>query len=357
MRDYRRFVLPILIVVSFIFTVGISWLGVIDSYPQLVMTFVGINIIFGASLNLVNGYMREFSVGHAAFMLVGAYTTSVLTVWLFADDSVFGPHVLPPSSAIVLFPIVLIIGGIAAAFASLLVAIPSFNTRGDYLAIVTLAVNFIAISAVENIEVIGGPRGFMGMASVVSAMNRVVEGPWMMFWVFVWTVISLLVIRNFVSSTYGKGVVAIGNDEAAAELMGVDTRRLKVVAFMLSSGLAGVAGGLSAHVLSYVNPGNFGVLKSTEALVLVYLGGMGSLSGSIISGIVFTVLLELLRPLGVLKWVVIPLLLILLMMFRPEGIMGDRELTDVFPRLRSVFKPAEEAFEVEEMGAYAPVSD
>lgn len=356
MRDLRNYILPLLILISFLLTVGLSWLGVIDTYQQLVLILIGINIIFGASLNLVNGYMREFSVGHAAFMLVGAYTTSVITVRLFTDSGL-GGALLPPGLSALVFPLALIVGGVAAALFSLLVAIPSFNTRGDYLAIVTLAVNFIAVSAVENLEVVGGPRGFMGMASVTSAMRDVLEFPWMMFWVFVWTVITLLLIRNFVSSTYGKGIVAIGNDEGASELMGVDTRRLKVVAFMLSSALAGVAGGLNAHVLSYVNPANFGILQSTIGLVLVYLGGMGSLTGSIISGILFTLLLEFLRPLSVLKWVVIPLLLIFLMMFRPEGLMGDRELIDVFPRLKSVFKPAEEAFELEEMGAYVAASD
>jgi branched-chain amino acid transport system permease protein len=116
---------------------------------------------------------------------------------------------------------------------------------------------------------------------------------------------------------------------------------MKVVAFMLSSGMAGVAGGLFAHVLGYINPGTFTIMKSTEILVMVYLGGMGSLSGSILSAVGFTVILELFRPLQLAKWVVIPLLLILLMLFRPEGIMGHRELTDVFPRLRRLLAPQE----------------
>jgi len=145
---------------------------------------------------------------------------------------------------------------------------------------------------------------------------------------------TVWVIYRLVNSTYGRGIVAIRDDEIAAEIMSVNTQRIKVVAFMLSSGLAGIAGGLFAHVLGYINPGTFTIMKSTEVLVMVYLGGMGSLSGSVISAIGLTVALEAFRPLQVYKWVVVPLLLILLMLFRPEGILGHRELTDVFPRLR-----------------------
>jgi branched-chain amino acid transport system permease protein len=123
--------------------------------------------------------------------------------------------------------------------------------------------------------------------------------------------------------------------------MSVNTRRMKIVAFMLSSGLAGIAGGLFAHVLGYINPGSFTIMKSTEVLIMVYLGGMGSLSGSVLSAVLLTLALEALRPLQLVKWVVLPLLLILLMIFRPEGIMGHRELGDVFPKLRSWFAPRE----------------
>jgi branched-chain amino acid transport system permease protein len=219
----------------------------------------------------------------------------------------------------------------------LLVAIPSFRTRGDYLAIITLAVNYIVKSSIENIQVIGGARGFMGMHKVVQAMEGAVSLPWMMIWVVVCVGLTVWVVHHFVGSTYGRGLVAVRDDEIAAEIMGVDTRRMKMVAFMLSSGLAGVAGGLFAHVVGYVNPGSFTIMKSTEIMVMVYLGGMGSLAGSILSATGFTILLEFLRPLQVFKWVLIPFLLIMLMRFRSEGIMGNRELTDVFPRLRRWF--------------------
>lgn len=283
---------------------------------ELILIFVGINIMLSVSLNLVNGYMGEFSVGHAGFMAVGAYVSSVLTMWLFADDRVFGAAVLPPELGLpVGFIVALLAGGVAAAMAGLLVAFPSFRTRGDYLAIVTLAVNFIVQGVINNMEAIGGARGLNGVP-LWTNLN----------WIFVFTVLSLAMIYNLVNSTYGKGIIAIREDEIAADLMGINTKHVKLVAFLVSSFIAGVAGGLFAHQLAYVNPGNFGILKSTEALVMVYLGGMGSISGSIVAAVIFTILIEALRPLAVLKWVVIPLILILFMLFRPQGLYGFREM-------------------------------
>jgi len=151
-------------------------------------------------------------------------------------------------------------------------------------------------------------------------------------------VFTVWVLRRYVSSTFGKGVSAISQDEVAAEIMSVNTNKIKTISFMVSSGLAGIAGGLFAYVVGYVNPGSFNILKSTEALVMVYLGGMGSLSGSILSAVLFTILLEALRPLQIIKWIVIPLLLVVLMQFRPEGIMGNKELGDIFPWLKKFYR-------------------
>ena len=328
-NKYQYWILYICFSFLVVYGVHHEWM---NAYIQLVMMYICINIILSSSLNIINGYMGEFSCGHAGFMAVGAYVTSVLNVWLFASDRVFGPAVLSEYWALLLFPLTLLAGGIAAAFAGLFVAIPSFNTRGDYLAIITLAVNYIVKSAIENIQTIGGARGFMGMRKVVNAMGDVWDIPWMMIFILIFTGFTVWIIWRFVSSTYGKGIIAIREDEVAAEIMSVNTQRMKIIAFMLSSGLAGIAGGLFAHVLGYINPGSFTIMKSTEVMVMVYLGGMGSLSGSVISAVLFTILLELLRPLQVIKWVVIPLMLILLMMFRPEGIMGNREIKDFFPK-------------------------
>jgi branched-chain amino acid transport system permease protein len=309
-------------------------MGIVNQYAQSVMMAIGVNIIFAASLNIVNGYMGEFSCGHAGFMAVGAYVSSVLSLILFNENQFTGNPLLPTETALFLFPIIIIIGGIFAAFTGLLVAIPSFKTRDDYLAIITLAANYIITSAINNLSVVGASRGLMGMKGTLFAMDNVLHLPWMLIWIMVFVVISVLSIKRLMASVLGKGISAIKYDEVAAEIMSVDTNRLKLLAFMFSSGLAGIAGGLFAHILGFINPASFNIMKSTEGLVMVYLGGMGSLSGSVLSAILFTFLLELLRPLQILKWVFIPLLLILLMQFRPEGILGHRELTDVFPRLR-----------------------
>ncbi len=355
----QRLTVPLLLGITLIVLVMLSYYNVIDLYIQSVIMFIGINIIFAASLNIVNGYMGEFSCGHAAFMAIGAYAASVLNVFLFTKDRVFGEPLLNPEFSLYFFPFVLLAGGLAAAVAGMLVALPSFKTRGDYLAIITIAANFIVISTIVNLDVIGGSRGFMGMRSVTFAMEDVVDLPWMLIWVILGTFFSIWLIRRYVSSTYGKGIIAIHQDEVAAEMMSVNTNKMKLMAFMISAGLAGLAGGLFAHILGYINPNSFGILKSTEALVMVYLGGMGSLSGSVLAAILFTLLLEGLRFVipwidsglhwlhllpddyqvsQVWKWVIIPLILVLLMQFRPEGIMGNKELSDIFPRLKKWYR-------------------
>ncbi|WP_373501091.1 branched-chain amino acid ABC transporter permease [Desulfococcus sp.] len=351
----QRFSVPLLLMLLFGTLVAASHAGWMDLYIQSVIMFIGINIILSASLNIVNGYMGEFACGHAAFMAIGAYVASILNILLFTKDKFFGPPMLPPELALYCFPLVILAGAVAAALAGMLVAIPSFKIRGDYLAIITIAANFIVTSTIINMSAIGGARGFMGMKKIVFAMEDVIALPWMLIWVLLGTTFSVWLIRRYVSSTYGKGIIAIHQDEIAAEIMGVNTNRMKLMAFMISSGLAGLAGGLFAHILGYINPGSFGILKSTECLVMVYLGGMGSLSGSVISAILFTLLLEGLRFVipwinsglhwlhllpdtyevsQVWKWVIIPLILVLLMQFRPEGIMGNKELPDIFPRLK-----------------------
>ena len=152
--------------------IGSSWAGWLDSYTQLVIMFMGINIILSASLNLINGYMGEFSCGHAGFMAVGAYIVSILAVWFFTSGSVFGPALLPAGWAVLLFPLLILAGGVAAALAGLVIAIPSYRTRGDYLAIITLAANYIINSPIENLDIIGGARGFMGMNKIVTGMEE-----------------------------------------------------------------------------------------------------------------------------------------------------------------------------------------
>ncbi len=294
---------PIFLVAGLLFSLAASTFDILDLYLQLILIYVGINIILTVSLNLINGYMGEFSIGHAGFMAIGAYIASILTVNIF-----------PSSSITFLFPVAVLAGGLGAALVGLVVAVPSFKTRGDYLAIVTLAFGMIVKSGIENIDALGGPRGFLGMEKLTTLP-----------WVFFWTVLSLWVIRNLVYSKFGRGVLSIREDEIASDLMGVNTRQVKVIAFVVSSFFAGIAGGLFAHTLQYINPRMFDIIKSTDILIMVYLGGIASIAGSILGAIIYTILLEILRPLGIWRMVFMPLMLVLLMIYRPRGIMGMRE--------------------------------
>ncbi len=344
--------------VLFICAEQFSWL---DGYWLSVLKFMGVNIVFAASLNLVNGYMGEFSCGHAGFMCVGAYVGGLISVILFTQNKLLGAPLLPPELAPLLFPLVILIAGAAAAIFGLLVALPSFKTRDDYLAIITIAANYIIIALIINIDLVGGPRGLSGMRATVRAMEGVADIPWMMIWIVLLVMTSIMMLYRLVNSTLGKGIPAVCQNEVAAEIMSVNTKRVKLVAFMVSAGIAGMAGAVYAHMFSSIYANSFGIMKSTEAMVMVYLGGMGSLSGSVLAAILFTLLIEVLRfALPALsdlmhnlpfvpdsfmisqewKWVLIPLILILLMQFRPEGLLGDRELTQVFPRLKRLLTTA-----------------
>ena len=301
---------PLLLLAALPLTWFLPRSGILNSYLDLILKYIGINIILTISLTLVNGYMGEFSVGHAGFMAIGAYGASVCTVALFPRAA--GPW---------LFPLALLAGGAAAGCAGLLLAFPSFRTRGDYLAIVTLAFNMIVKSVLENLPALGAAQGYRGMDPLTTLTG-----------VFVCVVLTLYAARNFIYSRFGRGVLAVREDELAAGLVGVHTGQVKMLTFVFSAFLAGIAGGLFAHTLCFINPGSFTIVKSTEMLVMVYLGGAGSLGGALLGGTLFTVVDEALRPLGVWRAVLIPLLLVLLMLFRPRGIMGGREFSWLIPR-------------------------
>lgn len=305
----RKLIMLAILATGFASSFAIPKFNLLDQYVQLVLMYIGINIILTLSLNLINGYMGEFSLGHAGFMSTGAYVSSLLTVKFFSAAA--GPA---------FFPLAVISGGIAAGILGLIVAIPSFKTRGDYLAIVTLAFNVIVKSVLENIDAVGGARGFLGMDKLTTLP-----------WVFFWTAASVWLIRNFIYSNFGRGMLAVREDEIAGELMGVNTRQVKVLVFVVSSFFAGVAGALLAHLIQYINPRSFDIIRSTEMLVMVYLGGIGSIAGSILGAVVYTFLLELLRPLQVWRMVLMPLMLVILMLFRPRGIMGLREFPWFLP--------------------------
>ena len=290
------------------------WAGIND-YRALVVKLTMIAIILTLSLNIINGYQGEFSCSHPGFMALGAYASSTLTLLLFANDKMFGEALLNPALGPWLFPFILIIGGIVAALGSLIVAIPSFRTRGDYLAIISLAFLFIVKSAIENLEIIGGPRGMSSQPNYAT-----------MPVVFMWMSLCIWIIHNFTTSVVGKALNAVRDNEPAANSMTVNTRKTKMTAFMFGAFWAGVAGGLFAHVLRYVNPGTFGLQKLAEILAMVYFGGLNSIYGSIVGAVSISVLGEALRPLELFKWIIIPLILILVMIYRPHGLISFTEL-------------------------------
>lgn len=305
------------------------WAGVSD-YRALVLKLTLIAVMLTLSLNVINGYMGEFSCSHPGFMALGAYCASVFTIGLFVDDRFFGAVFIPPALGPFLFPIALILGGFLASFGALFVAIPSFRTRGDYLAIISLAFLFIVKSLIENLEFVRGPRGLSGQPDWADLPT-----------VFLWTVLCVWSINNFVRSTIGKALNAVRDDEMAAGAMTVDTRRTKIVAFLFAAFWAGIAGGLFAHVLRYVNPSTFGIQNLAEVLAMVYFGGLNSVYGSIVGAVSISLLGEALRPLEIFKWIIIPLLLILVMIFRPTGLIAFKDL-DVRTLLRPKRDPGGE---------------
>ena len=308
-----RMIVSVLVHILMFYLILHIWCAMSD-YRLLVLKLMLIAVILTLSLNVINGYMGEFSCSHPGFMALGAYAASSFTVLLFTNDRLFGEALLPPVIGPFFFPIALIIGGLVAALGALAVAIPSFRTRGDYLAIISLAFLFIVKSLIENLEVVGGPRG---LGDQPDWANLPV--------VFTTTVLCVWIINNFVRSTMGKALNAVRDNEMAADAMTVNTRRTKMLAFLFGAFWAGVAGALFAHVLRYVNPATFGLQKLAEVLAMVYFGGLNSVYGSIVGACGISLLGEALRPLELYKWIIIPLLLILVMIFRPTGLIAFKE--------------------------------
>ncbi len=325
-RNLQRFPLAVSAVVQLgiMYAVFHFWAGMSD-YRLITLKLMLIAILFTLSLNIINGYMGEFSCSHPGFMGIGAYMSSFFTVGLFVDDKVLGAAAAPFSAAYVTFPAALFFGGLMAAIGALIIAIPSFKTRGDYLAIISLAFLFIVKSLFENLQGLGGSRG---LASQPDWSTLPV--------IFVTVIVGVWTINNFVTSTMGKALNAVRDDEVAADAMTVDTRKTKMAAFLFGAFWAGVAGGLLAHVLRYINPAMFGIQKLAEVLAMVYFGGLNSVYGSIIGAVSISLLGEALRPLEILKWILIPLLLILVMIFRPTGLIAFKEFN-----VREVFGPKE----------------
>ncbi len=305
----RDFALAAIVIVA----IGLVLTEGLSPYPQMVAALCGINVILAVSLNLVNGFTGQFSMGHAGFMAVGAYMSAGFSTVLFpmAVGSTWEP---------LYFLLITLLGGVASALVGLVVGIPSLRLKGDYLAIVTLGFGEIIRVTILNVDAVGGARGMIGIPQWTN-----------LYWITAWVVITVLTLVRLTTSIPGKQFMAVRDDETAATAMGLSTTRIKVKAFVTASFFAGIAGALFAHHYSYLNPSSFSFSYSFQIIAMVVLGGMGSLTGSIFSAIFLTALLEALRPLqdltGVdLRMVIYALVLILIMLTRPQGIFGTREL-------------------------------
>ena len=280
--------------------------GILGRFYENVLMNVGINVLLAISLHVVLGLAGQFSIGHAGFLAVGAYTSAVLTEKLG----------LP-------FPVALLAGAVAALLAGLIVGVPSLRLRGDYLAIATLGFAEIVRISLLNIEYVGGAAGMR-----VSHLTTWTS-------LYICLVAAVIVVVHFTRSAHGRATLAIREDEVAAAAMGVPTTAYKVLAFAMGSFFAGLAGGLHAHNFYVIQPANFGFLKSFEILVFVVLGGIGSLSGAMIAATFLTLVSTALQSYPEVRMIVYSLVLILVMLFRPQGLLGTREFTGFFPTLRA----------------------
>ena len=292
----------------------------LNPYYYDVLLGIGINIILAVGLNLVNGYTGQFSLGHAGFMAVGAYASSWLTLSYGYSLGVSG------WATMLAFLLALLLGGSLAAVTGLAVGVPSLRLKGDYLAIVTLGFNEIIKGVIQNAEPLGAQRGLGGMVQHTN-----------FFWTFAFAAITIYVVVSLVNSTYGRGFLAVRDDEIAAEAMGINTTKYKVLAFVLGAFFAGIAGGLYAHFKQFVHPEGFNFLRSVDIVVMVILGGMGSTAGVCFAAVILTVLPELLRYVAKIEalpeWlrqiaenrmIIYSLLLIILMLTRPQGLFGSQ---------------------------------
>jgi branched-chain amino acid transport system permease protein len=293
----------------------------INPYYARILSLIGINITLAVSLNLINGLAGQFSLGHAGFMAVGGYTATYLTV--YHGESIaglLGSSLTAAPGASIVMAASLVAGAAAAALAGLVVGLPSLRLKGDYLAIVTLGFGEIIRVVILNIPAVGGATGFTDAVPLTNT-----------FWIFGTAILTIVVVRNIAVSTFGRALAAIRDDELAAAAVGINTTRAKVLAFVVSAALAGMAGGLSGQLFANpLNPQNLNFVRSIEIVVMIVLGGIGSITGAVFGAATLTVLPEALRGLDRqfpgLRMVMYALMLILLMIFRPQGVFGRKEI-------------------------------
>lgn len=277
----------------------------LNPYYVQVITLMGIMMIAALGLHLITGVTGQLSFGHAAFLGIGAYAAALSTLHLGLS-----------------FPLSVLIGGVTAAVAGVVVGFPSMRLTGDYLGIATLGFGEIARVVIMNLEITGGARGLSGIPRETNLLL-----------VFICVAVTILVIYRLENSRFGRALVAIREDETAAECNGINTLWYKVSAFAIGSFIAGTAGGLYAHFLQYLNPGGFGFMKSFELLCFVVLGGLGSIAGAVIGTGILTLLPEMLRFSSEYRMMMYGLLMVTMMIVRPRGLLGG---VQVIPMLRAM---------------------
>lgn len=301
-------------------------LEVINSYIIQIINVSLVYVILAVSLNLINGFTGQFSIGHMGFAAVGAYTSATITTLLLKITPTSLPNYI-------IFILSLLLGGILAGATGFIIGFPSLRLKGDYLAIMTLGFGEIIRTIFNNIDYVGGPRGLLGIPKFSTFPI-----------IFITAVITIIIIRNLIFSTHGRALLSIRENEVASELVGINTTNYKILAFVTGAFFAGIGGGLLAHLVQIAHPTQFGFMYSIIVLIMVYAGGMGSISGSVIAAFVLTFLSEGLRvglaslsdllkvPVGD-QWrmVIYSLLLIFIMLFRTEGLMGMKELRFLIP--------------------------
>ena len=272
---------------------------VINRYQAQMLIPIGFNIILAVSLNLTAGFLGQLPLGHAGFMAVGAYTAALFTIAV---------NYLPPN---VRLPLGIVAGGLTSAVFGVVIGLPALRLKGDYLAIITLGFGEIIRVIILNLKFTGGAFGLRGMGRITNVTIT-----------YIFVLITLLVIGTLIKSRHGRAILSIREDEIAAEASGIPTTYYKVLAFAVSAGFAGVAGGLYAHFLGILDANTFGFMRSAEILVIVVLGGLGSIFGSVLSATILTVLPEILRGFAEYRMVLYSLVLVLVMIFKPSGLCG-----------------------------------
>lgn len=308
MGKYKKQIIITVLVLGVFFIINLLiGANIINRYISGLMILSCINIILAVSLNLITGITGQLSLGNAAFMAIGAYVSAFFSVNLG----------LP-------FIVSLIAGSVTAAAISIIIGIPTLKLKGDYFAITTLGVCEIVRVLITNMDIVGGARGFTGIPKKTTFTIA-----------YFAVVIVILIVVNIVKSTKGRAMLAIRENEIAAEAMGVNTTKYKVIAFLISALIAGFAGGLFAHYTAFIQPTTFNFLKSIEIVTFVVLGGMGSITGSVIAAIILTLLPEALREFADLRMIFYSLTLVVLMIFRPQGLLGTLEITDVIAKIKN----------------------